>query len=284
MQLKEHLKKHHKLIIVNEAPLATGFGIEGRKVLLDDGRTAAIKFNFSIGSDEFLNEANMIETLFKAAWPVPKVWAADEHCLCLEWLNNDGTSLSPKAEFQTGEMLAKLHSNKLSHFGYEKSTPIGRLTQPNKMSKNWVDFFRDQRLLHMATIAKQQGKLPLGLYQRLLNLADNLHNHIEEPPHPSLIHGDLWGGNVIVNQGKLAGLIDPAIYHAHPEIELAFTQMFTTFGQDFFKGYQSITPQDPNFFKERIALYNLYPTLVHVILFGSSYLSVIDQSLNRLGY
>ena len=100
---------------------------------------------------------------------------------------------------------------------------------------------------------------------------------------PALIHGDMWGGNILCRDGRVAAFIDPAIYHAEPEIELAFATLFATFGTPFFERYRDIRPIAPGFFEERPALYNLYPLLVHVRLFGGHYVASVEATLSQLG-
>lgn len=291
MQLSDYIEKSHDLKIVKSKPLATGFGVEGHKIWLDDGRVGAVKFNFSKPkdkpSDEFRLEAFMLATLGNSGWPVPEIWASDEHCLVMQWLENDGNRLEASAEFTVGQNLAELHGcrgDPRARFGFDRPTPIGPIAQPNTECATWIAFFKERRLMHMASLAKANGRLPEEMFDRLELLAQKLGDYLAEPEHPSLIHGDIWGGNVIVNEGQLVGYIDPAIYYAHFEIELAFTQMFGTFGPEFFKGYESITPLDPAFFEVRLEIYNLYPTLVHVNLFGSSYLAPIENTLSRFGF
>ncbi len=118
---------------------------------------------------------------------------------------------------------------------------------------------------------------------RIERLAERLDDYLIEPAFPSLLHGDLWTGNVLVRQGRVAGLVDPAIYCGHPEIELAFTTLFGTFGQRFFAVYEALMPLEPGFHELRSSLYQLYPLLVHVRLFGAGYLARIDRTLARLG-
>lgn len=287
MQLSDYIAINHDLKIEKSEPLATGFGVEGQKIWLDDGRVGAVKFNVSKATDGFQLEAFMLNTLSSAGWPVPEIWGSDEHCLIMQWLVNDGTSLEPHSEFTVGQSLAKLHSCRepsRAHFGFDRATPIGPIAQPNTECPTWITFFKERRLMHMASLAKANGRLPGKTFDRIELLAQKLGDYLAEPEHPSLIHGDLWGGNVIVNEGQLVGYIDPAIYYAHFEIELAFTQMFGTFGPDFFNGYESITPLDQEFFEIRMEIYNLYPTLVHVNLFGSSYLAPIECTLSRFGF
>ena len=119
--------------------------------------------------------------------------------------------------------------------------------------------------------------------KRLETLAGRLGRWISEPAHPSLLHGDMWTGNLLCRDGRIAGFIDPAIYFGDPEIELAFSTLFGTFGRAFFARYASLRELKPGFFEERRDLYNLYPLLVHVRLFGGSYVSSVDRTLTQFG-
>jgi len=136
----------------------------------------------------------------------------------------------------------------------------------------------------MANEAYGEGRLPLPMLRRIERLAGRLDDFLIEPAHPSLLHGDLWAGNVLVRRDKIAGFVDPAIYCGSPEIELAFATLFGTFGEAFFEAYAGAMPLEPGFHELRAGLYNLYPRLVHVRLFGSSYLPGIDATLARIGF
>lgn len=96
--------------------------------------------------------------------------------------------------------------------------------------------------------------------------------------------GDIWSRNVLARNGRVVGLIDPAIYYGHPEAELAFITLFNTFGDAFFQRYHALRPIAAGFFEERRDLYNLYPLLVHVRSFGGGYVHSVDQILRRFGF
>ena len=113
-------------------------------------------------------------------------------------------------------------------------------------------------------------------------LAERIEDYLIEPRFPSLLHGDLWTGNVLVREGRIAGFVDPAISCGHPEIELAFTTMFGTFGKAFFEFPEPLAAR-PGFHELRASLYNLYPSLVHARLFGAGYLAGIEHTLARIG-
>jgi len=138
---------------------------------------------------------------------------------------------SRQVERHAAELIAALHATPRERFGYGRDTLIGPLHQPNPESDRWVPFFRDQRLLFMARQAHGEGALPSAMLGRIEKLASRLDDYLIEPAHPSLLHGDLWTGNLLVRQGRVAGLVDPAIYCGHPG--LAFTTLFGTFGNNF---------------------------------------------------
>ena len=129
--------------------------------------------------------------------------------------------------------------------------------------------------------ALNNGRLAPASFGRLEKLCARLGDWIEEPAQPSLIHGDLWDGNILVADGRIAAVLDPAIYYADREIELAFTTLFGTFGEAFFARYGELRPIAPGFFEARRELYNLYPLLVHATLFGGGYGQSVDLAGSR---
>lgn len=127
------------------------------------------------------------------------------------------------------------------------------------------------------------GQLPAACHTRIERLAGRLDRLLEEPARPALLHGDVWSGNVLFTGTAVAAFLDPAISFGHPEIELAFTRLFGPFGEAFYRAYDEIAGIAPGFFEARADLYNLYPLLVHVHLFGQGYLARIDATLRRHG-
>lgn len=229
-------------------------------------------------------EAFMLRYLREhSALPVPEVLHGDDTLLLMTFLPGD-SQLSNDAQAHAAELVAALHSVRGEAFGFERDTLIGGLHQPNPPSARWLPFFRDQRLLYMANEAVQSGRLSARLVGRIERLADDLERWLAEPPYPSLIHGDLWTTNILAQNGRITGFLDPAIYYAHPEIELAFSTLFNTFGGPFFERYQALRPLEPGFFEERRDLYNLYPLPVHVWLFGGGYVGAVENTLRRFGY
>ncbi len=265
-------------------PLSRSWGLKVMRAGLDDDRTVLVKQ----GPGDLPGHAGLEgwmlgELARETALPVPDVLHASPDLLVTDWIDNEGGPSSPAHERHAAELLAALHTMRQPSFGYSRDTAIGGLAQPNPESASWVAFFRDHRLVHMADIAHGRGRLPGPVRTRIDRLADRLADYLDEPGHPSLLHGDLWGGNVLVRGERIAAVIDPAISCGHPEIELAFTTLFATFGRPFFDAYGALAPLDKEFFTLRLHIYNLYPLLVHVALFGGSYVPPVEATLERAG-
>jgi fructosamine-3-kinase len=272
--------------VVEANLLPVGFGLTGLTVQLADGRRLAVKAKADVeaGTPSLELEAYMLGELARhSELPVPQVHYADPSLLVMDFIENDGGEITPSVERHAGELIAKLHATPRERFGYARGTLIGPLPQPNPEAPRWVSFFRDHRLLFMAKEAHREGSLPAEMLRRIERLAERLEDHLDEPAFPSLLHGDLWTGNVLVREGRVAGFVDPAIYCGHPEVELAFATLFGTFGKAFFEAYAGSMNLAPGFHELRSGLYNLYPRLVHVRLFGAGYLAGIDATMARLG-
>jgi len=215
--------------------------------------------------------------------PVPEVIFNSPKLLLMSFIEGNGAR-NAAAEEDAAQLLAQLHEIRAEKFGFDFDTLIGGLHQPNPKYESWVSFFAEQRIGYMARLAYDAGQLPKRALTRFEKFAEKLDRFIAEPKHPSLIHGDIWGGNVLLQQNAIAAFIDPAIYFAHPEIELAFITLFGTFGSHFFERYTEIFGLEPGFFQERRDIYNLYPLLVHTRLFGGHYRHSAESIIARFGF
>ena len=187
-------------------------------------------------------------------------------------------------ERHAAELLAGLHSISDGRgYGFEWETVIGGLPQPNGWESSWADFYGEKRVGHMARLARDAGRVDAGLVRRVERLCGKLDGLIGETDGSSLVHGDVWSGNVLSGGGRVAAFIDPAIHFADREVELAFITMFNTFGEAFFDRYDELMPIREGFFEERRELYLLYPLLVHARLFGGGYVSSVEGVLGRYG-
>jgi fructosamine-3-kinase len=268
--------------LLNARPMSGGCTGEVYKAELADGSTVVAKVDRA-GELHLTREAYMLRYLReKTELPVPEVYHSSEKLLLMEFVEGGG-DLSG-AQTHAAELLATLHGITADAYGHEADTLIGSLSQPNPCTESWVEFFRDHRLLYLAGVARQSGRLPEEMYGRVERLAGGLDELLEEPEKPALIHGDVWGGNVLAKGDRIVAFLDPAIYHADPEIELAFVALFGTFDDRFFRRYGELREIRDGFFEERCDLYNLYPLLVHVYFFGGGYLNSVDAVLRRFGF
>ena len=177
-----------------------------------------------------------------------------------------------------GEKLATLHMNKNEFFGLDYDNYIGSLRQINKKENNWKGFYSNQRLLHLTKFAFDKELLSKADSKKMEELCFKLDTYVPFTK-PSLIHGDLWSGNLIFDlQGKPV-FIDPAIYYGHPEMDWAMLSLFGSYPETAMKSYCNFIPLENNYF-EREKIYQLYPLLVHLILFGRSYYRDISEILN----
>ena len=179
-----------------------------------------------------------------------------------------------------GYQLADLHRIKNERFGLDYDNYIGSLNQVNKPTDNWVDFFRHHRLEYQAKLAMDSGKFGVNQIRWLNNLYPQLDSIFPASEFPSLIHGDLWSGNLITDDKGGPCLIDPAVYYGNREIEIAFTALFGGFSDVFYRAYQDAYPLEPGFW-EREEIYNLYPLMVHVNLFGGHYVNQVSMILKK---
>lgn len=264
--------------VIREQELTGGCIADTRRLTLADGRDIVAKSGHGLALEGFMLDYLAAHSRL----PVPAVLHAAEDLLLMDYLPTSGR-LGPASQEEAAEHLAALHDVTGPAFGFERTTVIGGLKQPNEQDGSWIEFFRDRRLMYMAETAVHTKKLPTDVALQISKLAEKLDRWIDEPAAPSLIHGDMWTGNVLVNGDHIAGFVDPAIHYADPEIELAFSTLFGTFGEPFFKRYEEHRRLRPGF-AERKVIYNLYPLLVHVRLFGAAYVSDVNMILRRFGF
>ena len=254
---------------------------QASKIEGQDGRIYFLKQNNLNFLPFFEAEARaLIEIEETGTIQVPQVIVFGEtgenSFLILEFMEQGSSSKA--GQKQLGRELAQLHQVEKSFFGWERDNCIGATPQPNPKSKNWLDFYRTHRLIHQFELAKQKGKVFDQVEPLLTGLDFFFSNYT---PTPSLLHGDLWGGNASYDAKGSPFIFDPASYYGDRETDLAFTYMFGGFSSDFYQAYQETYPLDSGF-TERKILYNLYHELNHFNLFGGGYANSAQSSINIL--
>jgi fructosamine-3-kinase len=280
--LAEGIEEYLGERLLSARPMGGGCIGEVYRVELEGGAPLVAKVDRKSAS-HLEREAYMLRYLGENSdLPVPQVFHGSQTLLLMEYV--EGSSrFSDGAERHAAELLAALHGISADAYGHERDTLIGSLDQPNLWTGSWSEFFREQRLLYLARVAYEAGRLPKGDLERIHRLAERLDDYLEEPERPSLVHGDVWSANVLAKGDSITAFLDPAIYHADPEVELAFISLFDSFGDAFFERYAEIRGIRDGFFEGRRDLYNLYPLLVHVYFFGGGYLESVWTTLRRLG-
>lgn len=274
--LQSEIEKELKKRISTIAPLSAANNAQIYRMTCSDGVTFVAK----VAEKGLDTEAWMLKYLReKTKLPVPAVHYSNEHVIIMQYVPGQG-AVDGNGQRDAAEQLAALHAHKAETYGLERDTLIGSLKQPNRQTKDWAAFFAEHRLLHMAGEALREGKIDSKIMKMAEKLAAKVAGYLGAPNPPSLVHGDIWSGNILAGRGKVAAFLDPAIYYADPEIELAFIRLFNTFDTGFFSRYNELNPLKPGF-EERADIYSIYPLLVHTRLFGASYARKAQKMLEK---
>lgn len=250
---------------------------------LADGRSVFLKTNARAPLSMFAAEAAGLEFLREArALRVPEVLAfSPAHegpaFLLLEFVRS--ASARSDYDLTLGRGLAALHRFGAPSFGFEQGNFIGKLVQDNRVHSSWAQFYREQRLEPQLRSAEAAGRAPLELRRKFERLFEKLPELVGDSEPPARLHGDLWSGNVHVDELGAPCLIDPAVYGGHREVDLAMMRLFGGFSERVFAAYAEAFPLAHGH-AERVQLYQLYPLLVHLNLFGGGYLGSVQQALS----
>jgi len=218
-------------------------------------------------------EASMLRALAGAGAPVPGVEAEHEGVLLLEHVENDGV-FSPRAWADIGAQLRRLHDRSGDSYGWPVDYQLGTVKLDNRESRDWPRFWGEQRLVATASILDRPWR------ERVDRLAVRLGELLPREPRPSLLHGDLWPGNMLVREGRLAAFVDPACYYGDSEVDVAMLALFSAPPAEFRDSFGSLDPG----WRERQPVYQLFPALAHVRLWGQGYEAMVDRLLSALGF
>lgn len=252
-------------------------------VSLADGRRVFVKTHASADRAMFPAEARGLRWLSEArALRIPEVLAVSDGggpaFLALEYLE----SARPRRGFdeELGRGLAALHCFGAPGFGLDHDNFIGRLPQDNTPADSWPAFYAQARLGAQLELAQKRGLADAALARRFDQLFSRLDALVGPAEPPARLHGDLWGGNLHIDDQGAPCLIDPAVYGGHREMDLAMMKLFGGFGDRVFSAYNEAYPLAAGH-AERVPLYQLYPLMVHVNLFGRGYLGSVERALSR---
>ncbi|MGB0372914.1 MAG: fructosamine kinase family protein [Opitutales bacterium] len=283
-EIDDWVAKHLGLRDASRCRRAVGGGcIHATWVIGEPGKELFLKTGGLDQLGVYQSEADGLRRLRNAAEGsgeirVPEVMGvmqgAGVACLILEYieLRRDGD------ESALGRGLAHIHRDSADMFGLEIDNTIGSTPQMNTQSKSWIEFWREQRLKPQLEMAQVRGFNYAGA-DTLLSSLDMF--FAEGDPAVSLLHGDLWGGNIGFDRDGVPVLFDPAVYYGDREADLAFTEVFVGFGPAFYRAYQDAWPMDSEFTRRK-TLYNLYHILNHQNIFGSMYAGQAQSMIDEL--
>lgn len=277
------------------AMLGSGVGGVVARVALDrpiaeELGAFSVVVKLSAGDVDLAVEGAMLELVReRGELRTPRVHAATRDCLVMEELDASGIP-GRASEQAAARALARLHAERSINpdgspiYGIDVDNTIGSLPQSNARASRWPEFMAEQRLTPMLEHAARASGINRALAARVERLIARLGEFLPDQPPASLIHGDVWSGNVLVARDGSVGFIDPSPYYGHAEIELAFITLFGTFGRSFFQEYErwSGSGIDPDFWRTRRDVYVVYPLLVHCAQFGGTYASQLSGVLDRL--
>jgi protein-ribulosamine 3-kinase len=261
---------------------AVGGGCINRAVVIGDGaRAYFVKLNTADRSGMFEAESDGLSALragaaMRVPEPICTGIAGAQSFLAIEYLDLSGRLKGA----EVGRRLARLHRCGSPYFGWHRDNTIGSTPQRNDQTSDWVDFWRRHRLGFQLELAARNGydRSLSSSGERLMAVLDALIGH---RPAASLLHGDLWGGNIGATREGEPVIFDPAVYYGDRETDLAMTELFGGFGSDFYAAYGEEWPLPPEYATRKI-LYNLYHVLNHLNLFGGGYLARAKAMMDQL--
>ena len=263
--------------------LSSQFGCFCDKIILKNGKKFVLKaqnINASLLYPSVYYEGKSLifmNNKFKNIFP--KIHHLENNFFIMDWIDNNNITNSD-SEFQLARQLAKIHTIRKSEFGFDYDTPIGSLKQSNKYSASWINFYRENRLQMILDIINNSNPLPKEINKGIQKIIDGLEKYIPESKTASLIHGDLWSGNILFNNGRLVGLIDPSICFANKEMDLASLHFLKVVSKDFISKYKNFINIEKNF-EDRSGIYELYYSLLNVHLWSRDYISETNKLVKK---
>ena len=269
--------------IVKRELLSNALNMKCEKITLNTKEDFVIKYYEKKDNsfNSILSETNSLaylSNIFPELFPQIKYQSKD--LLIINFIKNNGIKNLNYQNILANE-ISKLHKISNNKFGFNFDAQIGGLKQSNKYDSNWVNFFREKRLNMIFETINKNNPMPETINNKIEKLLKNLENHIPKNPKISLLHGDLWSGNILFNNGKLVGLIDPGIYFGHNELEISYLTWFNYIDKKFLNYYSEIFPID-KYFLHYEPIYQLYFSLLNVHLWSRKYIKDSDFLLDKI--
>ena len=274
-----------KSVIENLTLLSKQYGIE-TYLLTTSEKKYILKLNKNP-----TNQLTVLKKIYEDLWDIKfislKMYYSDNDLLLMEYFENDKNYILAIDDYEIiAKFLSELHSKKGTSYGYGYSTYLGNLIQNNEKSSSWTKFFLENRYDYYLEILLNRSLIDKRRYNKYKNFREVIKENLTEPSHPSLLHGDIWRGNILINrQAKTHTyqIIDPAIFYGDYEYELAYIYQNGTFGRGFYECYNEINKISDEFWDFKILIYQIIPLMQYAILENKFYLREIDKIIDYFG-
>ena len=271
--------------IVDSKLLSNSFGINCLKIVTSDSKEFIVKYYYK-NNDKFNAIKSETDNLLffnrEKFSQFPSIINYNDNLLIMSFINND----DDQPNQTNGDLLnsiISLHSNKSEDYGFSFDTQIGGLRQINSSSKNWLEFYRDKRLNYIFDLVNKNQPMDETINTKIDLLIKKIDNFIPKQPTPSLLHGDLWEGNILFKNKKFVGFIDPGSFYGHNELEVSYLRWFNPkfIDENFLDKYNDHIKID-KYYLEYEPIYQLYYSLLNVYLWDRSYIEDVRKLLEKI--
>ena len=271
--------------IIDSKLLSDSFGINCLKIVTSDSKQFIVKYYYK-NNDEFnaiKSETDNLIFLNRQKFnQFPSIINYNDNLLIMSYINNDDDQPNQTNDDLLNSIIS-LHSNKSKNYGFSFDTQIGGLRQINSSSKNWLEFYRDKRLTYIFDLVNKNQPMDETINSKIDLLIKKMDNFIPNKPVSSLLHGDLWEGNILFKNNKFVGFIDPGSFYGHNELEISYLRWFNPkfIDESFLDKYNDHIKID-KYYLEYEPIYQLYYSLLNVYLWDRSYIEDVRKLLEKI--
>ena len=271
--------------IIDSKLLSDSFGINCLKIVTSDSKEFIVKYYYK-NNDEFNAIKSETDNLLffnrQKFNQFPSIINYNDNLLIMSFINNDDDQPNQTNDDLLNSIIS-LHSNKSKNYGFSFDTQIGGLKQINSSSKNWLEFYRDKRLTYIFDLVNKNQPMDETINTKIDLLIKKMDNFIPNKPISSLLHGDLWEGNILFKNKKFVGFIDPGSFYGHNELEISYLRWFNPkfIDENFLDKYSDHIKID-KYYLEYEPIYQLYYSLLNVYLWDRSYIEDVRKLLEKI--